>query len=62
MLKTFQVAGYAVNKRGNTVAVRYDVQASNVIQAKQVAEQVAAEKGFTYPRLTSAISRRRQNV
>lgn len=59
MLKTFQVSGYAVNKRGNTVAVRYDVQASNVTQAKQAAEQTAAEQGFTYPHLTSAITRRK---
>ncbi|WP_431712481.1 hypothetical protein [Serratia marcescens] len=61
MLKTFQVSGYAVNKRGNTVAVRYEVQASNVTQAKQTAEQVAAEQGFTYPRLPSAVTRRKQN-
>ena len=58
MLKTFHVSGYAVNKRGNTVGVRYDVRASTVTQAKHAAEQEATAQGYRHPRLSSAITRR----
>lgn len=29
MLKNFQVSGYAVNKRGNTIGIFYDVQSAD---------------------------------
>lgn len=58
MVKTFQVSGYAVNKRGNTVGVRFDVQASNIDEARQAAAKQASTEGYNYPRLVRAIALR----
>ena len=55
MLKHFQVSGYAVNKRGNTIGIFYDVQSTNAQQAMTKAEKRAEEDGFRYIRLTRAI-------
>jgi hypothetical protein len=56
MAKTFSVTGYAVNKRGNTVGVQYDVQATSTEQAMVSALRLATEEGYRFVRLTSAIA------
>lgn len=61
MLKTFHVSGYAVNKRGNTVGIRYSVQAAGAPQAKQTAAEQATAQGYRHPYLSSAIARRTQH-
>jgi hypothetical protein len=58
MLKTFQVSGYAVNKRGNTVGVRFDVRASSIDKARQAAAEQASAEGYQYPRLVRAVALR----
>lgn len=58
MLKTFQVSGYAVNKRGNTVGIHYDVRASDVAQAKLAAQQEAISAGYRHPSALRAIGGR----
>ncbi|EQC0068482.1 hypothetical protein ACY0L0_002899 [Serratia marcescens] len=55
MLKYFQVSGYAVNKRGNTIGIFYDVQSTSAEQAIIKVEQNAIEDGFRYIRLTRTI-------
>jgi len=55
MLKYFQVSGYAVNKRGNTIGIFYDVQSADGQQAVIEAEKRAEEDGFRYIRLTRTI-------
>jgi hypothetical protein len=57
MRKYFQVSGYAVNKRGNTVGIFYDVQSTSAKQAIIKAEKHAEEEGFRYIRLTRTILR-----
>lgn len=49
MLKTFHVSGCAVNKRGHTVGVHFDVQAPDIAQAKQAAHLAAVTAGYRYP-------------
>lgn len=55
MLKYFQVSGYAVNKRGNTIGIFYDVHSADDQQAIIEAEKRAEEDGFRYIRLTRTI-------
>ncbi|MGQ6588306.1 hypothetical protein ACUNEO_15925 [Serratia sp. IR-2025] len=57
MLKYFRVSGYAVNKRGNTIGIFYDVQSTDTQQATIKAEKNAEEDGFRYIRLTRTILR-----
>lgn len=55
MLKYFRVSGYAVNKRGNTIGIFYDVQSTSAKRATIKAEKNAVEDGFRYIRLTRTI-------
>jgi hypothetical protein len=57
MTKSFYVCGYAVNKRGNTVGIHYDVQTIDEQQAIIQAEKQAQDDGFRYICLTRVILR-----
>ena len=45
MLKTFQIDGYAVNKRGNTVGIHYTLTSVSPDTAKSSAQLLAQQGG-----------------
>ncbi|EIE0299857.1 hypothetical protein ABRE61_003352 [Salmonella enterica] len=51
----FNVTGYAVNKRGLTVGVAYQVEATDDHTAHSAALSTALAKGLTYPRMLRAV-------
>ncbi|HBS7951009.1 TPA: hypothetical protein MAS44_003541 [Klebsiella pneumoniae] len=51
MLKTFQIDGYAVNKRGNTVGIHYTLT-SSPDTAKSTAQLLAQQGGYKHVRIT----------
>lgn len=51
-LKYFRVTGYAVNQRGLTVGINYDVKATSDRNAISEASQLAAENGLTNIRVS----------
>lgn len=51
----FNVTGYAVNKRGLTVGVVYQVEAIDAPTARNAGLSVALTKGMTYPRVLRVI-------
>lgn len=51
----FNVTGYAVNKRGLTVGVAYQVEATDDHTARSAALSTALTKGLTYPRMLRAV-------
>ncbi|EEJ8448073.1 hypothetical protein GVB59_002872 [Salmonella enterica] len=51
MIKHFHVSGYAVDRRGNTRGIHYDVRARNPDKAKEAAAAQALAGGWKYPRL-----------
>lgn len=61
-MKTFHISGFAVNKRGNTVGVRYDVHASSLVKAKQAADEKAHEEGYSHLKITRATELRGLSV
>lgn len=52
MVKIFRVTGYAVNKRGHTVGVQYDVIADNAKSATDGALHSAIAEGYCLIRFT----------
>ncbi|EDR3804801.1 hypothetical protein GPB36_001015 [Salmonella enterica] len=55
MLKMFKVSGYAVNRRGNTTGIHYDVRATSIDKAKQAATTQALADGWKFPRLLRVV-------
>lgn len=55
MLTSFNVTGYAVNKRGLTIGIAYQVEAEDATTARNVGLSVALTKGMTYPRVLRVI-------
>lgn len=51
----FNVTGYAVNKRGNTIGTAYQVEAEDASTARETALAMALSKGLTYPRALRAV-------
>lgn len=45
MRRTFQIDGYAVNKRGNTVGIRYTMISTSPDTAKSTAQLLAQQGG-----------------
>ncbi|EJQ8216421.1 hypothetical protein OD218_001692 [Salmonella enterica] len=54
-MTVFNVTGYAVNKRGLTVGVAYQVEATDDLTARSAALSTALAKGLTYPRMLRAV-------
>ncbi len=55
MMTLFNVTGYAVNKRGLTVGVAYQVEATDGTTARNTALSTALAEGLTYPRMLRAV-------
>lgn len=53
MAKTYQADGYAVNRRGHTVGIRYTIPASCKGVAINTAHQLAEKGGYKHIRITS---------
>ncbi|PJR63508.1 hypothetical protein [Raoultella sp. T31] len=51
MLKTFQVDGDAVNKRGNTVGIHYTLTSASPDAAKSTAQLLAQQGGYLHVRI-----------
>lgn len=51
----FKVTGYAVNKRGLTIGIAYQVEAEDTPTARNAGLSVALTKGMTYPRVLRVI-------
>lgn len=51
MLKTFQIDGYAVNKRGNTVGIHYTLTSADLDTAKSTAQLLAQKGGYKHVRI-----------
>jgi hypothetical protein len=47
MRKTFQIDGYAVNKRGNTVGIHYTLTSADLDTAKSTAQLLAQQGGIS---------------
>ncbi|HBC8784018.1 TPA: hypothetical protein KE576_002309, partial [Escherichia coli] len=52
MRKTFQIDGYAVNKRGNTVGIHYTLTGASPDTAKSTAQLLAQQGGYKHVRIT----------
>ncbi|EIZ2109017.1 hypothetical protein MOQ95_003607 [Salmonella enterica] len=52
MLNTFIAHGYAVNKRGLTVGIRHELQATSQKEALAVVQQEMQLRGCTHIRIT----------
>ena len=52
MRKTFQIDGYAVNKRGNTVGIHYTMTSTSPETAKSTAQLLANKGGYKHVRIT----------
>ncbi|WP_208950987.1 hypothetical protein [Rahnella sp. ChDrAdgB13] len=55
MVKIFRVTGYAVNRRGHTVGIQYDVIAESAEPATDGALHSAIAEGYCLIRFTSAV-------
>lgn len=55
LMTLFNVTGYAVNKRGLTVGVAYQVEATGGTPARNTALSLALAEGLTYPRMLRAV-------
>lgn len=51
MRKTFQIDGYAVNKRGHTVGIHYTMTSTNPETAKSTAQLLAQKGGYKHVRI-----------
>ncbi|MBL0878671.1 hypothetical protein [Serratia ureilytica] len=52
MVKIYRVTGYAVNRRGHTVGIQYDVVAGDAESAKDGAWPAAIAEGYQHIRFT----------
>lgn len=55
MRNYFTVKGYAVNKRGLTKGISYDVFAEDAVKAREMAVKCAERDGFSYIRITRTL-------
>lgn len=55
-MRNYRVSGYAVNRRGHTVGIHYDVPATNTEQASANALRQAVADGYRYICLTSTVA------
>lgn len=53
MRKTFQIDGYAVNKRGLTVGIHYTMTSTSPETAKATAQLLAQKGGYKHVRINS---------
>lgn len=53
MRKTFQIDGYAVNKRGLTVGIHYTMTSAGPETAKATAQLLAQKGGYKHVRINS---------
>lgn len=51
MRKTYQVDGYAVNKRGHTTGIHYTLTSTSPDTAKDTAQQLALQGGYKHIRI-----------
>lgn len=51
MRRTFQIDGYAVNKRGNTIGIHYTLTSTSPDAAKDTALLLARKGGYKHVRL-----------
>lgn len=51
MRKTFQIDGYAVNRRGHTVGIHYTLTSSSPDTAKSTAQLLAQQGGYKHVRI-----------
>ncbi|MDI9803992.1 hypothetical protein [Citrobacter koseri] len=51
MIKTFQVYGFAVNKRGHTVGIHYTLTSTTPDEAKSAAQLLALRGGYKHIRI-----------
>lgn len=54
MLKTFQVYGFAVNKRGHTIGIKYTLTSTTPDEAKSAAQLLAQQGGYKHIRINFA--------
>lgn len=52
MRKTFQIDGYAVNRRGHTVGIHYTLTSASPDTAKSSAQLLAQQGGYKHVRIT----------
>ncbi|VAS78830.1 Uncharacterised protein [Klebsiella pneumoniae] len=52
MRKTFQIDGYAVNRRGHTVGIHYTMTSTSQETAKSTAQLLAQRGGYKHVRIT----------
>lgn len=55
-MRNYRISGYAVNRRGHTVGIHYDVPATNTEQASANALRQAVADGYRYIRLTRTVA------
>ncbi len=51
MRKTFQIDGYAVNRRGHTVGIHYTLTSGGPDTAKSTAQLLAQQGGYKHVRI-----------
>ncbi|MFB5951566.1 hypothetical protein [Klebsiella pasteurii] len=51
MRKTFQIDGYAVNRRGHTVGIHYTMASTSPETAKSTAQLLAQQGGYLHVRI-----------
>lgn len=51
MLKTYRIAGYAVNKRGNTLGIQFNINADTSTAAVAQTKQQATQDGYSHIRI-----------
>lgn len=51
MRKTFQIDGYAVNKRGLTIGIHYTITSTDSETAKTTAQLLARKGGYKHIRI-----------
>lgn len=51
MRRTFQIDGYAVNKRGNTVGIHYTLTSTDLDTARSTAQLLAQQGGYKHIRI-----------
>lgn len=51
MRKTFQIDGYAVNRRGHTVGIHYTMTSTSPETAKSTAQLLAQKGGYKHIRI-----------
>ncbi|HBC7420861.1 TPA: hypothetical protein KEY88_003575 [Serratia marcescens] len=55
MLKSYRIAGYAVNKRGNTLGIQFNINADTSAAAVAQAKQQATQDGYSNIRINYVV-------